>query len=328
MKSKLFILIVGLAALLAACDKAPRGIIKESDMADLLYDMYRLDAIIDQDPDAFPTDSIKRVAKQSLFKKHGITQADYDTSMVWYATNFEAYSTVHKKVIMRLQADSKALEAEAATAPKEHAQPGGDADQQHKMYAAKGDTADIWNDVRTLMLTTGYKRGYFTFDIDPDGEHRKGDRYLLSMKMLTFGNTFGMMLAVEYADGSVSVTSRGASVDGWTQIALQSDSTRNVRRIMGYVNINITSTSAITFLDSISLLRTHLDRKIYSNIGAQKLIDPRHSTAQARKGAGPAPAPKGGPREVKPAPQKLYAPKPGVNKGGVVHGKFDPPARR
>ena len=95
MKSKLLILIATLAVLLTGCDKAPDGIIKESDLADFLYDLYRLEAIIDMNPEAFPSDSVKRVAKQSLFQKHGITQAEYDSSLVWYATNFEAYNTVH-----------------------------------------------------------------------------------------------------------------------------------------------------------------------------------------------------------------------------------------
>ena len=73
MKSKLLILIATLAVLLTGCDKAPDGIIKESDLADFLYDLYRLEAVIDMNPEAFPTDSVKRVAKQSLLQKHGIT---------------------------------------------------------------------------------------------------------------------------------------------------------------------------------------------------------------------------------------------------------------
>lgn len=316
MKSKLLILIATLAVLLTGCDKAPDGIIKESDLADFLYDLYRLEAIIDMNPEAFPSDSVKRVAKQSLFQKHGITQAEYDSSLVWYATNFEAYNTVHKKVMMRLQDDNKELTAEMANAPQEHKSAADDA-QKHKMYAAKGDTADIWNDDRSLMLTAGLKRGYFAFDFDPDGEHRKGDKYLLGMKMLSFNNTFGLMLAAEYADGTVSIASRNASLNGWTELALQTDSTRNVRRIFGYIHYNVASHSVVAFLDSISLVRTHLDRKIYTNINSQKFVSRNQSMAAAQKSGSPA---KGGPDKVKSAPQqKLYAPKPGVNKGGVVH---------
>ena len=137
------------------------------------------------------------------------------------------------------------------------------------------------------------------------------------MKMLSFNNTFGLMLAAEYADGTVSIASRNASLNGWTELALQTDSTRNVRRIFGYIHYNVASHSVVAFLDSISLVRTHLDRKIYSNINSQKFVSRNQSMAAAHKSGSPA---KGGPDKVKSAPQqKLYAPKPGVNKGGVVH---------
>lgn len=326
MKPNLLIAIATAAVLLVGCDKAPNGVIKESDLADFLYDQYRLEAIIDMNPDLFPNDSVKRVAKQSLFKKHGITQEEYDSSLVWYATNFEAYNTVHKKVMMRLQDDSKELSAELANAPQEHQNGAENGEQSHKMYAAKGDTADIWTDQRTLMLTAGLKRGYYTFEMEPDSEHRKGDRYLLSLKMLSFNNTFGLMLAAEYTDGSVAIANRNASLNGWTEIALQSDSTRNVRRVFGYVSYNITTPYTVTFLDSIALVRTHLDRKIYSNINSQKFVSRSHKASAAKPSPRPAPQGSGGPNSVKPTAPKLYAPKPGVNKGGVLH-RVAPPQR-
>ncbi|MDO4510976.1 MAG: DUF4296 domain-containing protein [Bacteroidales bacterium] len=335
MKARLIIFIATMAVLLTGCDKAPDGVIKESKLADFLYDLYRLEAIIEMNHDRFPTDSTKRVAKQSLFLKHGITQADYDSSLVWYATNFEAYSTVHKKVVLRLQEDRNNLAEELATGPRERQHDAGTSEQR-RTYAAKGDTADIWTDERTFMLTSGLKRGYITFECEPDGEHRRGDRYALGMKMLTFGNTFTLMLAAEYSDGSVAVNSRYASLEGWTDIALQTDSTRNVRRIFGYISYNLTRPGTVTFVDSIALLRTHLDRKLYSNIRAQKFIDRRQQASKANSASkasssekpngSSTTSQKGGPAETKPIAKKLYAPKPGVNKSGVIH-RTAPPKR-
>ncbi|MGM9868721.1 MAG: DUF4296 domain-containing protein [Sodaliphilus sp.] len=320
MKSRLFIIASLVVALLCGCDKAPNGVIKESDFADFLYDLYRLEAIIESNPDMFPTDSVKRVAKQSLFQKHGITQADYDSSMVWYAANFQAYSTVHKKVVMRLQEDKAQLTKELIKAPQDHKQASGTG-QQRKMYATKGDTADIWTDTRSLMLSPGLKCGYFTFECQPDGEHLKGDKYTLSMKMLCFSNTFSLMLAAEYQDGSVAIVHRNASMEGWSNIPLQTDSTRNVRRIFGYIKYNITGVSTVNYLDSIALLRTHLDRGTYPNINSQKFISKQLNSPPAKLNPKPI---AGGPREVATAPRKLYTPKPGVNKSGVVR-RLKPP---
>lgn len=320
MKIRLLIISSLLVALFCGCDKAPNGVIKESDFADFLYDLYRLEAIIEANPDMFPNDSLKRVAKQSLFQKHGITQADYDSSMVWYAANFKAYSTVHKKVVMRLQDDKTLLTKEMIKAPQDHKQASGER-HQRKMYASKGDTADIWTDTRSLMLTPGLKCGYFTFECQPDGEHLKGDKYTLSLKMLCFSNTFSLMLAAEYQDGSVALIHRNASMEGWTNLALQTDSTRNVRRIYGYIKYNITGASTVNYLDSIALLRTHLDRGTYPNINAQKFISKQHSPIARNLNSKPI---AGGPREVATQPKKLYTPKPGVNKSGVVR-RLKPP---
>lgn len=306
-------------ALLCGCDKAPDGVIKESDFADFLYDLYRLEAIIETNPEMFPTDSVKRLAKQSLFKKHGITQADYDSSLVWYASNFQAYSTVHKKVVMRLQEDKAELTNEMMKAPQEHKQPA-DNRSQRRMYAAIGDTADIWTDHRSFLLTPGLQRGYLTFDCQPDGEHRKGDKYTLSMKMLCFSNTFAIMLGAEYSDGSVAISKRNASTTGWTDIVLQTDSTRNVRRIFGYINYNINGMTTVNYLDSIALLRTHLDRGTYPNINSQKFISKFGNKADT-----PPQSPgTGNPKKIMEKAPVLYKPKPGVNKSGLVH-RLKPP---
>ena len=50
--------------LLGACDKAPGGVIKESDMAHVLADFAKANAIIEQNPNLFPNDSSKLALKQ------------------------------------------------------------------------------------------------------------------------------------------------------------------------------------------------------------------------------------------------------------------------
>ena len=77
----------------------------------------------------------------------------------------------------------------------------------------------------------------------------------------------------------------------------------------------------MNYLDSIALLRTHLDRGTYPNINAQKFISKQHSPIARNLNSKPI---AGGPREVATQPKKLYAPKPGVNKSGVVR-RLKPP---
>ena len=41
---------------------------------------------------------------ESVFKKYGITQADFDSSMVWFARNPEVLTKIYEKVNVRLKA--------------------------------------------------------------------------------------------------------------------------------------------------------------------------------------------------------------------------------
>jgi len=72
-------------------------------MADLIVDLQIADAYIDSDMGRFDSDSSMMVIKQSVFKKHGISQADYDSSLVWYAHNMEDYNKAYDKAVTKLK---------------------------------------------------------------------------------------------------------------------------------------------------------------------------------------------------------------------------------
>ena len=333
------------------CDKAPDGIIKESTMVDLMTEMHKMETIIEMHPELFPSDSSKRLIKQSLFKKYDITQAEYDTSLIWYAQNIETYEKVYKKVVKNLQEEQAEL-AEEMNKGRNLSGRGNERPGSHKMYPASGDTADLWLNDRTYMLTSGLNMGYINFEIAPDKEHKLGDHYSLNMKLLGFDNNFVLVLATEYKDGSISFSSRNAVTTGWINIDLQSDKNRQVRRIYGYINYQMRGGSSIAFIDSVALVRTHLNLNTYPVINTQKFITRDKSQGKPSAPAGPtsiAPAPKptapqAGPQRVLSGqertterapkgeklpldkPQKLYVPKEGVNKGN--HTKGTPPQRK
>jgi hypothetical protein len=53
--------------------------------------MHVAESVITSDNKRFNNDSIKKVVFNSVFAKHHITQADYDSSLVWYAKNLDIY---------------------------------------------------------------------------------------------------------------------------------------------------------------------------------------------------------------------------------------------
>lgn len=313
----LFLLVAGLSA----CDKAPDGIIKESKMEDLLVDLSKAEGLIDLRQADYPNDSTKLALKQSIFEKHGITQADYDTSLVWYAHNIDVYQKVYKKVIDRLQSEQKALQGGIANRQLT----AGTSNQgaMHKIYPARGDTANVWQGNTLWMFTSGMRQGYVKFDFEADPEMAMGDQYTLSMKLLGFNNSFSILLAADYGDGSVSFVNRTAIMTGWSNVFLQTDSSRTVRRIYGYIHYSM-SPHSVAFVDSIQLLRMHLDAKQYDRIMIQKFLSPNKNAKRPGTAPVSTPAAPGGPAQSAPArqpspPRRLYSPQPGVNKSGVEH---------
>jgi len=269
---------------LVSCDKTPRGVLSVDDMGELIADLQLAEAYMENNPADFAGDSLKQVVKQSVLKKHGITQQDYDSSLVWYAHNMEDYTRAHDKAVGILQERYNKLDKREdrpekiilADEPSHAARPrgGNGIDKQLAGISTdvNRDSADLWQGQRDYMLTQGSRRGFITFDIMPDARKEPGDRYKLSYKLYRGGNEFKVCLNVDYTDGATSQVTRGTNSDGWVTIDVQSDTARRVRRIYGYVSYDI-KRGHVAYIDSLSLMRTHLSKSNYGFINAQRLLE-------------------------------------------------------
>lgn len=270
--------------LLTSCDKTPMGVLSTNEMADLIVDLQLADAYIDSHSEEFDSDSSMLVIKQSVFKKHGITQEEYDSSLVWYSHNMDDYIKAHDKAIGKLKERydklSKDIEKERSNLHEGFAEsktiPQGG--HQHNKYAhimgndTKGDTVDLWQGNRSYMLLQGERRGFITFDVHSNNNKKPGDRYQLVYKLCRGGNDFKVSLNVDYTDGTTAQMSRSTKSDGWITIDLQSDTTRMVRRVYGYLSYDIKRGHS-AYVDSLMLMRTRLNKNNYGFINAQRLLE-------------------------------------------------------
>ena len=81
--------------LLAACSKVPDGILSEKKMQGVLTDMLLAEAMVNVDYNTYKSDTMKLALYESVFRKHDIiTQAVYDSSLVWYAVTLDIYMEV------------------------------------------------------------------------------------------------------------------------------------------------------------------------------------------------------------------------------------------
>ena len=91
-----------LGALLAACSKVPDGILSEKKMQAVQVDMQLAEAMINLDSKAFSDNARKEALYQSIFRKYDITQAEYDSSLIWYGRHLDIYMKVYDRVLAEL----------------------------------------------------------------------------------------------------------------------------------------------------------------------------------------------------------------------------------
>lgn len=277
MKHCLKYVILAIAALLMGCNKAPDGVIKESKMARLIVDLNKAENYIETHADEFPDDSTKMALKQSIFAKHGISQELYDHSLEWYGHNMDVYCDVCDRALRQLEDEKKSLEKKINNAPTMART----INLAHPRYANHGDTADVWTGQRTWMLTTGMKDGILRWDLEPDDEHRAGDKYMLQARVISNARNMTATLAADYYDGSTTSITRQLATNEWNSISLQTDTTGRLRRVYGYIKYDMTQ-ATVTLVDSVALLRTHLDHNTYGLIGAQMTVG-RQASSKTQK---------------------------------------------
>ena len=147
--------VVLLAFSLTACKvKRPETVLPDAKMENVLYDYHIAKAMGEEVP---YNESYKRVLYiESVFKKYGITQADFDSSMVWFARNPEVLTKIYEKVNVRLKAERDGINHLIAlrdNKPKE---------------SLPGDSIDVWIWQHIYQLTGMPLDNKITFTLPSD----------------------------------------------------------------------------------------------------------------------------------------------------------------
>ncbi|MEG1915219.1 MAG: DUF4296 domain-containing protein [Muribaculaceae bacterium] len=245
---------------LVSCGGTPSYVIDKDDMVLLLVDVHKGEAVTEIDGAHYYNDSLKKMLKQSIFIKHGVTQEQFDTSLVWYGHNIDKFIEVYDEAIIKLQEEDRYIVAQARAAG-------------NGTPLATGDSVNLWTKESIRLFRQNLGNGEVTFNLLTDNNFKKGDRFQWAFLLLNNQSSVNVFLAVDYKDGSTSYTTTSSDFEGWNRFSLQTDSARVPRRVYGYVDYKAPKKSEIVYLDSISLVRTRLDNANYSSIYSQKALE-------------------------------------------------------
>ena len=105
----IFSLIVAVVALTAGCRLRPREVLSQKQMTEVLCDLHRTDGILQIAGMNYGYDDEVACYYAGVLAKHGVTQAQFDSSLVWYTANPKKFEHIYSRVTARLTADADAF---------------------------------------------------------------------------------------------------------------------------------------------------------------------------------------------------------------------------
>lgn len=92
----------------------PKGILHSGEMRRVLADLHKTDALVQTLGLQYGHDEALNIYYAQVLEKHGITQAQFDSSLVWYTAHPVLFDKIYPKVQADLQAEHEAFKIEYA----------------------------------------------------------------------------------------------------------------------------------------------------------------------------------------------------------------------
>ncbi len=233
----------------------PSQFIQPGELEDILYDYHVAQAMALEDGSkSGETHNINRNTYfLAVLKKYGITEAEFDSSLVYYYSHAERLKTIYQEVRERLNDDAKALGASVGDLNK------------YSVYSATGDTANVWQNETDVLLTPLPTNNRFDIYVKADTSYYKGDTFLFQF-MSDFISQGGskdaiVCLVAKYDGDSITQTTNHISITGQAQVRIPQNREGTLKELRGYIYLNNNERDAeirrMLFISQIQLIRFH-----------------------------------------------------------------------
>ena len=253
MKHSLYVLLVlsVLSMLLACKPTVPSKYIQPDDMENILYDYHVAQALASVDQ-MTNYDFERTKYFLAVLKKHGVTQAEFDSSMVYYYSHLDRLKPIYQEVNDLLADEAKSVGASVGSG-------------RYLGYGVSGDTANIWKNRTDLLLIPRPTMNRFDFTVDVDTSFYKGDSFVfqfMSEYLWQSGSKDAIICIVtKYEGDSIIQTTNHVSVSGISQIHVPANREQKLKQMYGFIYLNAGSNDETTrkmmFISQMQLVRFH-----------------------------------------------------------------------
>ena len=238
------------AAFMVGCGKqVPEDIIQPDRMENILYD-YHLSISMGNNL-SYSDNYQKEAYKNYVFEKYHITEADFDSSMVWYTRHTEELAGLYKKVGERFRSEKKRMQELLAL-------------REDKPAASlPGDTVDVWYDRKLYWLTDVPLANKVTFEIPADSNFKAKDAFLWSADyiFLSEGERRATMgFNILFDNDSVVGRVKDITCSGVQTLYIKPDSAFAIKSVSGfiyYMDSDSSTNKPGLVINNIALTRYH-----------------------------------------------------------------------
>ena len=272
---KLMICLVAVMALLfsvSSCKPSlPGGVLSKGKMTDILYDYHLALAMAHMDDNGDKGQSL--AYREAVLRKHDVTSAEFDSSMVYYMRHTELLEDVYKDLTDRYNNEITAMGGNASA--------GG----EFANLSATGDTANVWNLATSMVFMPVKPFNSTSFDIQVDSTFHKGDRLMLDFDaqfIYQDGMRNGVaMLAVQFGNDSIAQRTIMIQSTQHYSVELSDEDSLGIKSVKGYfmlmngdngTGVSSQTTLKLMFLEHIKLIRMHPQKPVAAPAGSSPSV--------------------------------------------------------
>ena len=252
MKLSISLFILSIVMVVGCKPSVPSEYIQPDELEDILYDYHVAEAMA-RNGSSMDADYNQTKYFLAVLEKHQVTEAVFDSSLVYYYTHAERLKVIYSRVQERLVNDAKKLGASV-----------GDINR-YSQYSESGDTANIWRNETALLLIPRPTRNRFDFVVKADSTFKLGDSFMFQFvteHIWQNGSKDAVVcIKTTYEKDSVLQSINHVSISGITQLRVPYNKTLKIKELRGFIYLpqgeEDVETRRLMFVSQIQLIRFH-----------------------------------------------------------------------
>lgn len=198
--------------------------ISEKKMRKVLVDMHLAEAMISMNPQDYVNTEEKKAVFQAVFDKYNLTEAEYDSSLLWYGKNLDLYMRIYNLALSDVK---KRIEGMGDVKPE--AAPN-----------VNQDSVDIWIYPKYYEFSPLALSNTIIFDFKPAGGYASGSAFILGFQVWGISSEVHLPVNLHIRanqNDTTLIIKNTVKNDGYHEILVKTLPTKKVERVYGYIRL-------------------------------------------------------------------------------------------